>query len=191
MRTMLVLIVALGTTALAQQGRALRGEGAPVIERDNVSLPLPIDRGPRVAAALKTDVLGWAVEGAGYELRCDDVGTNCGAVLLRSQAWRQVKAGAFLHHESALPWRGTRVELRADLRTGRVDQHATLVVMAQDEQGKVLLSARSDTLSGTTPYTSKSVLMHVPEAAERLVFGVELVGPGGVFVRELWFDERP
>lgn len=192
MRLIFTTLILVGCSSFAQQPRRNCGEPSlPLPPRpDPAGLPLATgDRSARLAAAVRTGVIGWSFEGEGYELACDEVATNCGVMLMRSRAWRQGTMGTFLHRESALPWRGSRVELRAEVRTGEVKQHAVLLVSAQDEQGRVLSTARSEPLTGTSSFAWRSVALDVPAGAERLVVGFELVGRGALFLREIQFDD--
>jgi hypothetical protein len=190
MRTLLCCLVVSSLPALAQH--TPREQVRPAMHHYDRASALPVimgERAERIAASLRTDLLGWRVEGAGYELTCDHVSTNCGVAMLRSKAWHEPKAGALLHGESALPWRGTRVVLAADLRTGSVDDGASLVILALDAEGRTVGSARSERLRGTTTFGWREVSFEVPQQAERVLVGVELVGRGAVHVREVVFDD--
>ncbi|MFZ5443404.1 MAG: hypothetical protein ACOZQL_25580 [Myxococcota bacterium] len=134
---------------------------------------------------MKTNVPGWSLVGEGYQLRCDEVSTNCGVMILRSEAWTQTKAGALVHGEDAKPWRGRRFDFSTELRAGAVSQRAHVVLVAQDAQGKTLALAKSAVLEGTTSFSRHEVSLDVPENAEKLVVGIELIGSGAVFVRDL------
>ena len=98
--------------------------------------------------------------------------------------------GSLTHTESAVTWRGRRVELKAELRSGAVDGWAGLW-MRVDGKDNVLAfdNMQNRALRGTTSFKWYSVVLDVPVDAERITFGVLLHGPGAVFIRELVFDE--
>lgn len=139
----------------------------------------------RLARAVKTNLPDWKVVGAGYQVRCDEVSSNCGAMVLRSVAWTRASAGALVHDEPAEAWRGKTVELSGELRAGGVGERAQLVVVAQDQGGAIIAIARGAPLAGTTSFEKQAVTLEVPVEAARVVMGVELISEGAVFVREL------
>ncbi|MCC6335276.1 MAG: hypothetical protein IT380_14965 [Myxococcales bacterium] len=144
---------------------------------------------------LRSWVLGWALTGSkpdAYEIRCDDVFTDCAIPILRTRALSSEPygMGSLTHSEGAQPWRGARVELKAELRTGRVDGWAGLWMRIDGPDGKVLAfdNMQNRPLRGTSSFQWYSVVLDVPADAERISFGVMLHGPGAVFIRELRFD---
>jgi|APLak6261675434_1056106.scaffolds.fasta_scaffold01073_7 hypothetical protein len=185
MRLLVLALLVVSSGAFAQHSGF---RWARHFERSS-GFPIGLGFGPYVGA-LRTDLQGWGVVGRDYEVSCDRVSTSCGVALLRSKGWsRGDSGGALLHSESALPWRGVKISLRGELRAGAVAQRASLVVLVYGADGKVLTSARSEPLTGTTSYGWQRVTLIVPDGAEKLSVGVELVGVGAVFVREVSFDE--
>lgn len=148
------------------------------------------------APRLRSWVEGWALTGTrpdAYEVRCDEVFTDCAIPILRTRAFKSEPfgMGSLTHSESAEPWRGHRVEVRAELRPGAVDGWAGLWMRVDGPDGKVLAfdNMQNRALRGTSAFQWYSVVLDVPEEAVSLTFGVMLHGPGAVFIRELKFDE--
>lgn len=139
----------------------------------------------RLARAVKSNLPDWRVVGAGYQVRCDEVASNCGAMVLRSVAWSRPKAGALVHDEPADAWRGKTLELSGELRVGAVGERAQLVAVAQDVNGAIVAIARGEPMKGTTMFERHVVSLEVPAEAVHVVVGVELISEGAVFVREL------
>jgi hypothetical protein len=144
---------------------------------------------------LRSWVQGWGLTGTrpdAYEIRCDEVFTDCAVPILRTRAFKSEPfgMGSLTHTESAETWRGRRMELRAELRSGAVDGWAGLW-MRVDGKEKVLAfdNMQNRPLRGTTSFQWYSVVLDIPLDAERITFGVLLHGPGAVFIRELNFDE--
>jgi hypothetical protein len=145
---------------------------------------------------LRSWVQGWTLTGTrpdAYEIRCDDVFTDCAVPILRTRAFKSepLGMGSLTHTESAASWRGRRVELKAELRSGVVDGWAGLWMRIDGPDGKVLAfdNMQNRALRGTTSFQWFSVVLDVPVEAERVTFGVLLHGPGAVFIRELVFEE--
>lgn len=196
-RVRLVMLWGLLTSmaALAQHDR----HGAPLlVVPPQTSMPLHMGSNPDRLPLLKTWVQGWALTGSrpdAYEVKCDDVTSDCGAPILRTRALttEPFGTGALTHTESAVAWRGRRVELKGELRAGRIDGWAGLWVRVDGKDGQVLAfdNMQNRPLKGTGGYAWYSVVLDVPTHAEKLFFGVLLHGPGGVWVRELQFNEAP
>lgn len=145
--------------------------------------------------SLRSWVRGWALTGSrpdAYQVSCDDVFTACAIPILRTKNWvsEPYGMGSITHSESAVAWRGQRVELSAELRSGRVEGWAGLWMRIDGPDGRVLAfdNMQDRALRGTTGFAWYSVILDVPENAERISFGVLLHGPGAVFIRELRFD---
>lgn len=183
----IVVIATLALPTLAQPleaGRDYQVTAATIPAIHGSSFGTPSARTP----AFTHDVGGWALEGQGFEARCDDVADSCTTTMLRS---RSGTAGhsAMLHHESALPWRGLTVAMHADFRVGRLDGTAQLVIRVEDAAGRELQRVVSPAVRGTTGFRWQAVSLTVPEGAERLTFGLEVQGTGAVFLRGVRFDE--
>lgn len=145
---------------------------------------------------LRSWVQGWGLTGTrvdAYEVRCDDIFTACAVPILRTRAFsgEPYGMGSLTHEESAETWRGRRVELRAELKAGNVGGWAGLWMRIDGKDGQVLAfdNMQNRPLRGTSSFDWYSVVLEVPEGAERITFGVMLHGPGAVFVRELAFGE--
>lgn len=145
---------------------------------------------------LRSWVVGWGLTGTkvdSYEVRCDDVFTDCAVPILRTKALSSEPygMGSLTHSESADVWRGQRVELRAELRAGRIGGWAGLWMRIDDKDGKVLAfdNMQNRAIRGTTSFQWYSVVLDVPQEAEKISFGVMLHGPGAIFIRELQFEE--
>ncbi len=147
------------------------------------------------APKLRSTVPGWALTGTkleSYEIRCDSVFTDCEIPILRTRAFSSEPfgMGSLTHSESAVPWRGQRLEVRADLKGGGIDGWAGVWMRIDDENGKALAfdNMQNRPVRGTTAFNWYSVVLDVPQTAARVTFGVFLHGPGAVFVRELRFE---
>jgi len=161
--------------------------------------PMPLAVGHSVfgrTPRLRSWVQGWSLTGTrpeAYEVRCDDVFTDCAIPILRTRAFTSEPfgMGSLTHAESAETWRGRRIELRAELRTGSVDGWAGLWMRVDGKDAHVLAfdNMQNRALRGTTSFQWYSVVLDVPADAERVTFGVLLHGPGAVFIRELAFGE--
>lgn len=145
---------------------------------------------------LRSWVQGWTLTGTrsdAYEVRCDDVFTDCAVPILRTRAFKSepLGMGSLTHSEGAETWRGRRVALRAELRSGGVDGWAGLWMRVDGKDGQVLAfdNMQNRALRGTSSFKWYSVVLDVPVEAERVSFGVLLHGPGAVFIRELVFEE--
>lgn len=186
MRTILAFLTLWAGSALAQLS-----EGPPsrYVEHSSVVPSVSNTRASKLAASMKTQVQGWSLQGSGYELSCDEVSSNCGAMILRSSNFQESQRGALVHREPAVVWRGATVELRADMRVGSVGQKASLVILALDVNGEPIAVVRSKELKGTSAYGWQSVSLKVPDEADRLVVGFELVGRGAIYVKEAAFDD--
>jgi hypothetical protein len=192
MRFTLVAVVLSGTAALADHEFQLRAGHDPV-PFPFVSSIMPRGAGapPRVRQPqIRTELRGWSVSGEGYEVRADDFALGYQVAMLRSRPLGTGAApGVLLHREGAAPWRGVRLVVRAELRTGMVDGAATIFVRTEDGKGQVLTTASSRPVSGTGTYRWEQVELLIPEGAEDVVLGVELQGHGAVYVRELHIDD--
>jgi hypothetical protein len=145
---------------------------------------------------LRSWVTGWVLTGSNpqaYEVRCENPYADCFIPLLRTRlnASAPLGNGSLTHTESAVPWRGRRVVLRAELRAGRIDGWGALW-MRVDGPGDAPLAfdnMQNRPMRGTSAYEWYRVVLDVPPEAEKLSFGVFLHGPGGIFIRELQFEE--
>ncbi len=144
---------------------------------------------------MRTWVEGWALTGTrpdAYEVRCDSIFSDCAIPILRTRAFagEPYGTGSLTHSESAVPWRGQRVELRADVKAGNIDGWAGLWMRVDDADGNALAfdNMQNRAMRGTTAFQWYAVVLDVPPNAARLSFGVLLHGPGAVFVRELTFE---
>lgn len=141
---------------------------------------------------LRSSVSGWALTGSrpdAYEVRCDEIFTDCAIAVLRSRSGASgpLGMGSLTHSEEATKWRGMRLKLRGELKAGSVDGWAGLWMRVDGAEGRVLAfdNMQNRPLRGTTPFAWHTVALDVPDAAERVSFGVLLHGPGAVFVKEL------
>lgn len=145
---------------------------------------------------LRSWVQGWVLTGTrpdAYEIRCDEVFTDCAVPILRTRAFKSEPfgMGSLTHSEGAETWRGRRVEVRAELRGGAVDGWAGLWMRVDGPEGRVLAfdNMQNRALRGTSSFKWYSVVLDVPLDAQKVTFGVLLHGPGAVFIRELVFEE--
>lgn len=189
MKQLLVLVLCLSSAALAQNRKPIPREKPQ---------PMPLAIGGSFLGKqpkLRSWVQGWGLTGTrpdAYEIRCDEVFTDCAVPILRTRAFKSepLGMGSLTHSESAETWRGRRLELKAELRSGAVDGWAGLW-MRVDGKDSVLAfdNMQNRPLRGTTSFQWYSVVLDVPLDAERVTFGVLLHGPGAVFIRELSFEE--
>lgn len=145
---------------------------------------------------LHTTVTGWALTGSNpesYEVRCTNLFTGCETPILRTKSSADEPYGmaSITHTESAQPWRGRRVELRAEVRVGRVGGWAGLWMSVDGKDNRVLAfdNMQNRPLRGTSSFEWVSVVLDVPPEAERVSFGILLHGPGAIFIREVVFQE--
>lgn len=189
MRTLFFVVF---VSTLAQAQEASRGE------RRESAMPLAIGGGFfRKAPKLNTFVRGWQMTGTrpdAYEIRCDEVFfAECEVPILRTRAFKSepLGMGSLTHSESAEPWRGRRVQVKAELRAGSIDGWAGvwMRVDGKDEQVLSFDNMQDRALRGTTAFQWHTVILNIPMEAERISFGILLHGPGAVFIREIVFSE--
>ncbi|MFT3713540.1 MAG: hypothetical protein QM817_38275 [Archangium sp.] len=197
-RSLWTILVLTASLALAQEtkGGSMR---PPVARNQNQAEAMPLNLGSGLFGKkpkLRSWVQGWTVTGTrpdAYEIRCDDVFTDCAIPILRTRAFKSEPfgMGSLTHQEAAETWRGRRIELRAELRGGSIDGWAGLWMRVDGPGGKVLAfdNMQNRPLRGTSSFEWYSVVLDVPAEAERITFGVLLHGPGAVFIRELAFGE--
>jgi hypothetical protein len=195
MTRLLPLLLSLAAATAAAQvndGPERRPHRAEPVPLDFVSVGGSFGRQPK----LRSWVTGWALTGSrvdAYEVRCDDIFTDCAVPILRTKtnAAEPLGLGSLTHGESAVPWRGHRVAVRAELRTGQVGGWAGLWLRVDGADGRALAfdNMQDRPLRGTSSFTWYSVVLDVPADAEHLSLGVLLHGPGAVFIRELRFEE--
>lgn len=193
MKYLILFALCFSSVSFAQR---LRGDRAPPREQ---AQPMPLAVGGSFFGKqpkLRSWVQGWGLTGTrpdAYEIRCDEVFTDCAVPILRTRAFKSEPfgMGSLTHSEGAETWRGRRVELRAELRSGAVDGWAGLWMRVDGSEGKVLAfdNMQNRALRGTTSFKWYSVVLDVPLDAEKVSFGVLLHGPGAVFIRELVFEE--
>lgn len=193
MKHLLLIALCCSSLALAQ---TRKGDRVP---RQRQAQPMPLAVGGSFFGKqpkLRSWVQGWGLTGTradAYEIRCDDVFTDCAVPILRTRAFKSepLGMGSLTHTESAEIWRGQRVELKAELRGGGIAGWAGLWMRIDGKDGKVLAfdNMQNRALRGTTSFQWYSVVLDVPAEAERITFGVLLHGPGAVHIRELVFQE--
>jgi len=196
-RFVILTALTLAGAAAAQQGEtrhpprmAATGEGvSPLVIGGLYQEKTPM---------LRSWVQGWGLTGSNptaYEIRCDEVFSGCGMPIFRTRAsaGQPYGMGSLTHSESAEAWRGLKVRLRAELRTGRVDGWAGLWIRIDGPDGQPLAfdNMQNRPLRGTSAFQTHEVVLQVPDTADRISFGVLLHGPGAVWIRELQFDEAP
>ena len=190
MKYLILIVLCFSSVSFAQRRRPPPREQAQ---------PMPLAVGGSFFGKqpkLRSWVQGWGLTGTrpvAYEIRCDEVFTDCAVPILRTRAFKSEPfgMGSLTHSESAETWRGRRVELRAELRSGAVDGWAGLWMRVDGPEGKVLAfdNMQNRALRGTSSFKWYSVVLDVPLDAEKVSFGVLLHGPGAVFIRELVFEE--
>lgn len=195
MKHLIVIILCCSSLALAQGDSRRRTARHP---GSGAAQPMPLAVGGSYFGKqpkLRSWVQGWGLTGTrsdAYEVRCEEVFTDCAVPILRTRAFKSEPfgMGSLTHTESAETWRGRRVELKAELRSGAVHGWAGLW-MRIDGKDRVLAfdNMQNRALRGTSSFQWYSVVLDVPVDAERITFGVLLHGPGAVFIRELAFDE--
>ena len=94
---------------------------------------------------------------------------------------------------SADDYRGRRLRMTAYVRTEAVEEMAVLWIRAEDRGGRVLkLENMFDRrLRGTKSWQKITVELDVPSESARIEFGVELAGPGRVWVDDFVFEVVP
>lgn len=182
----------LAAAAVAVIVHSLLGSTEALAQRSNSGLrsfPRYVSNPMLRPLTLNTNLVGWSIEGQGYELRCDEIVPSCAAALFRSRPLATSPQGALVHREWAAPWRGATVEAKAEARPGGVSGQATLFIRAEDAQGRTLATSHGPPMSSTTPFQHQRVSLVVPPEAERLTIGFEILGTGAVFVRQIVFDD--
>ncbi len=192
MNRAVLLLILCALTASAQGGRDRRRFKSPATMTPLALSNLAQEQVP----LLKSGIQGWALTGSkpdAYEVRCDEIQSACAIPILRTKlgAAEPLGTGSLTHVESAVPWRGKKVELRAELRAGRIDGWAGLWVRIDDANGEVLAfdNMQDRAVRGTGSFEWQRVVLEVPANAERISLGLLLRGPGAVFIRELQFEE--
>jgi hypothetical protein len=187
----LALALVWGAVAQAQPRREDEPAGAQAFRQ--IPWPWASDA---YTPRLRSWVGGWALTGSNpqaYEVRCEDPGSACLVPLLRTRATASPPLGtaSLTHGESAIPWRGHRVVVKAELKAGRIDGWAALWMRIDGANDAPLAfdNMQNRPLRGTSAFRWHRVVLDVPPEAERLTFGVLLHGPGAVFIRELQFEE--
>ena len=99
----------------------------------------------------------------------------------------------FSQRADAVTLVGRVVTLTAKLRTEGVDGAALLWLGTEDEQGKLMSFARSDSIAviGTRPWTSVSLQIAVPGGAKLLDFGLQLIGAGRAWMDDVTLVAEP
>lgn len=194
MKRSLLLAVLVAGSAFAQDKYGIRPA-----RQQNQAQPMPLQLGSNFLGKtpkLRSWVQGWGLTGTrpdAYEVRCDDVFTDCAVPILRTRAFKSEPfgMGSLTHQESAETWRGRRVEVRAELRGGSIEGWAGVWMRIDGKDGQALAfdNMQNRALRGTSSFQWYSVVLDVPADAERITFGVLLHGPGAVFIRELAFGE--
>lgn len=190
-RLALLAVLLSGAAALAQSER--RDGFSPEAYRP---LFWPTWGEGRRPPLLRSWVTGWTLTGSNpgaYEVRCQDPYLSCVIPLLRTRfdAKEPLGTGSLTHTESALGWRGHKVVLRAELKTGSVGGWGGLWMRVDgaDDAPLAFDNMQNRPLRGTSAYEWYRVVLDVPAEAERISFGVMLHGPGAIFIRELQFEE--
>lgn len=189
-RSLFVVVFLAAAVASAQQMQ----RHAPTPMQEVSAQPSDLGRPFLRAPLLRSWVQGWNLTGSkveAYEVRSDEAQGDLPILRTKSTASDPFGTGSLTHVESAVPWRGLRVELRAELRAGRIGGWAGLWMRVDDAEGKVLAfdNMQNRPLRGTSSFEWYTVVLDVPETAERVSFGVLLHGPGAVHIRELHFEE--
>lgn len=183
---LLTLLVSLLVTLVAGRAQAQERRYTFRFGKANLFGNLPV---------LMTTVPGWALTGSrpeAYQVRCDEIFTECTVPILRtrSDVSEPYGMGSLTHSEAAKKWRGMRVQLRAELKAGRIGGWSGLWMRVDGPEGRVLAfdNMQNRPLRGTSSYAWYTVVLDVPLDAERLSFGVLLHGPGAVFVKSIDFE---
>lgn len=186
-----VPLLVLGASSAFAQGLGTRGAGfeySTVVVGPTSGF---VEKTPRI----RTNVTGWALTGTkvdAYEVKCDSIFSECEIPILRTRAMsgEPYGMGSLTHSESAVPWRGRRIEVSAEVKAGGVDGWAGVWMRIDDANGKALAfdNMQNRPVRGTTAFNWYSVVLDVPPDAARLTLGVLLHGPGAVFVREIKFE---
>jgi len=97
--------------------------------------------------------------------------------------------GTFTQAVDATPWRGRRVRLSGWLRTEDVDFGAGLWLRVDGEHGLLAFDNMSDRfVTGDAHWAPHAVVHDIDPAADELVFGVLLTGPGTVWADSLTLE---
>ncbi len=139
---------------------------------------------------------GWHVAGGtnerNYRLGLDP-GVP-GAALIESRPDRAAaidraagETGVLMQSILADPWRGKRLRLTAELRTDEAET-ATIWMRVDPASGRYLhfdnlMQRPGETLTGTTGWTQRHIVLDVPEAAATIHYGFLLRGAGRVWSR--------
>lgn len=190
-RLALLALLLGGAEALAQS--ASRDAFSPEAYR---SLFWPTWGAPLHAPLLRTWVSGWVLTGSNpgaYEVRCQDPAQGCIIPLLRTRfnAGSPLGTGSLTHSETAGPWQGHKVVVRAELKAGSIGGWGALWMRVDgpDDAPLAFDNMQNRPLRGTSAFDWYRVVLDVPPEAVRITFGVMLHGPGAIFIRELQFEE--
>ncbi len=145
---------------------------------------------------LQTHIRDWSVTGTrpdAYEVGCDHLFSDDCAPILRTKMFAAEPFGmaSITHTESAVAWRGQRVEFVANLKAGRIDGWAGVWMRIDDAEGKVLSfdNMQNRPVQGTKGFEFYRVVLDVPPEAAHVTYGVFLHGPGALFIHEVKFEK--
>jgi hypothetical protein len=147
------------------------------------------------AAALSAAIpRGWYISGSNprdYETGVDDAHHNGhGVAYLRSIAQTPKGFATLMQDFRANRYLGTRVRLRADIKTDQVGDRAFLwmrVDKAAGDTSRILAFDNMDgrVLKGTTDWQDCQIVLDVAPDATNINFGVTLRGPGNVSISNI------
>ena len=134
---------------------------------------------------------------ANYEARIDPETAfqEFPSALLRSKSSRTNASGTLMQQTRADSFRGKRIELSAHLRSRDVTNEAGLWIRAEDEAGAVLVFKNLQSSDGhtsfvreNTEWTNARLVVDIPASAVSLYYGVQLEGPGCVWISHVQFS---
>jgi hypothetical protein len=121
----------------------------------------------------------------GLESTAAASGKSCAVIRSKPDAKIEDGFGTYMQSATVGSWAGKRVRLTAQVKTLDATGHAALWLRFDAGSTTVAFDNMDNRpISGTTPWTSVSIVLDVPRSADMVAFGGLLVGTG-----TMWFDE--
>ncbi len=152
----------------------------------------------RTAATALPAVAGWQLVGKDvgqYSMGLDQQ-VRFGeqpSICLRSVAVQPDGFGTLLRISQAEPLRGKRLWLSAYVKAEAVTKGAGIWLRADAANGEAVASSNMQSLpiKGTQDWARQELTLDIPETAAQLAFGLQLVGPGKVWLSEVKSEVIP
>jgi hypothetical protein len=115
--------------------------------------------------------------------------------LLKSKSLESNTSATLMQAARATAFRGKRIKFSAYLRTRDVTQSAGLWIRAEDADGGIVAFRNSQTpwasasrVRGDSEWTRVQMIVSLPSSSVAMFYGVQLFGPGSVWIDKARFD---